>query len=436
MTLLNGTESARSNLDVSVVIPSLNEALNLQQLLPALHEVLRELGLAYEILVVDKASPDGTREITEAASATYVCEEEPGYGAALMRGFREAAAPYIITMDADLSHPAKFIKDLWAARDRADIIIASRYVEGGRADQPLLRYALSWVLNAFFRSGLAVDVRDMTSGFRLYHKRAVGDLPFEFTNFVVLVQILIEALKRGRHFAEIPFHYQPRGQGRSHAQIISFGRDYLRLFYRVWRVRNSIDFPDYDWRAYDGRIPLQRYWQRKRYQIILRFTPKDRYTVDVGCGSSRIMAALPDAIGVDLRHDKLVFLKRTNRPLLQADGCALPFPDNCFECAVCSQVIEHIPEEGGRLLDELTRILKPEGILVIGTPDYGNWQWRVMERLYHLAAPGAYADEHVTHYTFASLTQALAARGYDILEHDYILKGELIIKARKRMVGP
>lgn len=421
--------------DVSVVIPSMNEALNLQQLLPALHEVLRELGIAYEILVVDKDSPDGTREITESAGARYICESQPGYGAALIRGFREAAAPCIITMDADLSHPAKFIKDLWAARDRGDIIIASRYVEGGRADQPLLRYALSWVLNAIFRSGLAVDVRDMSSGFRLYHKRAVRDLPLTFTNFVVLVQILIEALKRGRHFAEIPFHYQPRGQGRSHAQIVRFGMDYLRLFYRIWRVRNSIDFPDYDWRAYDGRIPLQRYWQRKRYKIILRFTPKDLHTVDVGCGSSRIMAALPEAVGVDLRHDKLVFLKKTNRLLVQSDGCVLPFADRRFECAVCSQVIEHIPDEGGRLLDELTRVLNPDGILVIGTPDYGNWQWRVTERLYQLAAPGAYADEHVTHYTFASLTRALESRGYDIVEYDYILKGELIIKARKRPGG-
>ena len=426
-------KEANANLpEVSVVIPSMHEALNLEQLLPMLHKALDDLGLNSEILVVDKASQDGTQEVAEAAGARYVCESEPGYGAALLRGVKESTAPYIITMDADLSHPAKFIKDLWAARDRGDVVIASRYVPGGRADQPLLRYLLSRALNFFFRSGLSIDVNDMSSGFRLYHRDVFRDLDLQFSNFVILVELLVEALKRGRRFAEIPFHYQPRGQGRSHAQIVRFGIDYFRLFHRMWRTRNSVDFPDYDWRAYDGRIPLQRYWQRKRHDIVLRFTPRHVATVDVGCGSSRIMAALPEAVGVDLRHDKLLFMKRTNRLLVQSNGLVLPFGNAAFDCVVCSQVIEHIPAEDGRMLDELTRVLRPGGILVIGTPDYGNWQWRVTERLYHLAAPGAYADEHVTHYTFASLTGALLQRGYEILEHAYILKGELIIKARKR----
>jgi len=125
-------------------------------------------------------------------------------------------------------------------------------------------------------------------------------------------------------------------------------------------------------------------------------------------------------------------MKRVNRKLVQADGCVLPFDEAAFDCAICSEVIEHIPDEGGRMLDELTRVLRPGGTLIIGTPDYGNWQWRLTERLYHLAAPGAYADEHVTHYTRDSLTRALRARGYEILDHAYILKGELIIKARRQ----
>lgn len=429
--MMQSSETA-DDLDLSVIIPSMNEALNLQLLLPALKETLDALGPRYEVLVVDKASPDGTEQVVREAGARYICETEAGYGAALLRGVREARGTYLITMDADLSHPAKFIRDLWAARDRADILIASRYVPGGRADQPLGRYLLSRVLNAFFRVGLSIDVRDMSSGFRLYHKNVFRNILPDYTNFVILVEILIEALRRGRRFAEVPFHYQPRGEGRSHAQVVQFGMDYLRLFFRMWRARNSIDFPDYDWRAHDSRIPLQRYWQRRRHALILGFTPPGVATLDIGCGSSRIMADLPHAVGVDLRHEKLVFMKRTNRKLIQADGCVLPFGDAAFACVICSEVIEHIPDEGGRMLDDLTRVLRPGGTLVIGTPDYGNWQWRLTERLYHLAAPGAYADEHVTHYTFDSLTSALRTRGYDILDHAYILKGELIVKARRR----
>lgn len=415
----------------SVVIPALNEARNLEQLLPTLRATLDAEGIDHEILVVDAGTGDGTREVAEAAGARYIEESSPGYGAALLRGIAEAKGEYILTMDADQSHPARFVRNLWQLRDHADILIASRYVPGGRADQPAFRLLLSRILNAFLQHGLSMPVRDLSSGFRLYHRRVFDKFQPLHTNFVILVEILLHAMQQGYRIREAPFHYQPRGEGRSHAQILRFGLDYLRLFHRMWRTRNSITFPDYDWRAHDSRIPLQRYWQRRRCRIILQFTPPDVPTADIGCGSSRILAALPHAIGVDMRFNKLRFMKSTNRRLLQSDGCHLPFRDDAFDCVISSQVIEHIPNEGGRLLDEITRILRPGGILVLGTPDYGHWQWRVMERLYEWAAPGAYADEHVTHYTYISLKEALVHRGYRILDHAYILQGELIFKAEK-----
>jgi dolichol-phosphate mannosyltransferase len=415
----------------SIVIPALNEALNLEQLLPPLRAALVEENIPFEILVVDAGTGDGTRDVVEAAGARYIEERAPGYGAALLRGVAEARGRYVLTMDADQSHPARFVKDLWRLRDSAEIIIASRYVAGGRADQPAFRLLLSRILNAFLQFGLSLPVKDLSSGFRLYHRRVFEKFQPLHANFVILVEILLHALRRGHGIREVPFHYQPRGEGRSHAQILRFGLDYLRLFHRMWRLRNSINFPDYDWRAYDSRIPLQRYWQRRRCRIILAFTPPNVTTADIGCGSSRILAALPHAIGVDMRFNKLRFMRKTNRRLLQSDGCRLPFRDESFECVICSQVIEHIPDEGGRLLDELTRILRPGGILVLGTPDYGHWEWRIMERLYEWAAPGAYADEHVTHYSYISLKEALVHRGYRILDHAYILQGELIFKAEK-----
>jgi len=248
---------------------------------------------------------------------------------------------------------------------------------------------------------------------------------------VILIEILLMAYGKGLRIKEVPFHYQPRGSGSSKARIIKFGKDYLRLFYRVWRMRNSVDFPDYDWRAYDSRIWLQRYWQRTRHDIILRFTPPFVPTCDVGCGSSRVLADLPHAVGVDLRHDKLAFMRRTNRLLVQGDGLRLPFPDGAFECVICSEVIEHIPDENGRLIDELGRVLTPSGILILGTPDYGTWSWPILEWFYGKLAPGAYADEHVTHYSFRRLTEALQGRGYEILDHGYVGGSELIVKARR-----
>jgi dolichol-phosphate mannosyltransferase len=419
------------SLDLSVVIASLNEAPNLYRLLPQLRDALDTLGMRWEILIVDGDSTDGTRKVVESAGARYVLESRPGYGAAIARGVCEAHGAFVLTMDADMSHPIEFIRALWAAREGADVVIASRYVAGGYADQPLIRYWLSRVLNWFFGKGLSIPTKDLSSGFRLYRKRLFEGMTINFTNFVILIEILLTAYARGLIIKEVPFHYQPRESGSSKARVIKFGKDYLRLFHRVWRMRNSVDFPDYDWRAYDSRIWLQRYWQRTRHAIVLRFAPPFVTTCDVGCGSSRILADLPHAVGVDLRHDKLAFMRKTNRFLAQGNCLSLPFADGAFECVICSEVIEHIPEENGRAIDELGRILKPGGTLVVGTPDYDTWSWVVLEWLYGKVAPGAYADEHVTHYTFRMLSEALVSRGYEIVEHDYVGGGELIVKARK-----
>jgi dolichol-phosphate mannosyltransferase len=368
------TNPKGTTLALSVIIPALNEAPNLYRLLPVLREALDAITPAWEVLVVDGDSQDGTPAVVAQAGdpIRYICEKSPGYGRAILRGVAEARGKYVLTMDADMSHPAQFIQRLWEARDTADIVIASRYVPGGFADQPVVRYWLSRVLNTFFGKGLSIPVRDLSSGFRLYHKRLFERMDLQFTNFVVLVEILLHAFGRGLHIREIPFHYQPRGSGRSHARIVKFGVDYLKLFHRIWRIRNSVEFPDYDWRAHDSRIWFQRYWQRRRHDIILGFTPKFVKTCDVGCGSSRILCDLPHAVGVDMRHDKLAFMRRTNRRLVQANGMVLPFRDQEFDCVICSEVIEHIPNEDGKLINELTRVLKPGGTLVLGTPDYGG----------------------------------------------------------------
>ncbi|NUM56145.1 MAG: glycosyltransferase [Candidatus Hydrogenedentes bacterium] len=419
------------SLAVSVVIPALNEAPNLYRILPILREAMNSITDSWEVLVVDGDSQDGTPAVVAQAGdpVRYICEKERGYGRAILRGVSEARGMYIITMDADMSHPAEFIKALWDSREKADVVIASRYVRGGHADQPMFRYYLSRVLNKFFGKGLSIPVKDMSSGFRLYRKRIFEGIDLEFTNFVILVEILLRTYGKGLHIKEVPFHYQPRGSGGSHASIIKFGLDYLRLFKRIWAIRNSVQFPDYDWRAHNSRIWFQRYWQRKRYSIIMGFTPPFVSTCDVGCGSSHILADLPHAIGVDMRHDKLAFMRKTNKKLLQANGMILPFKDASFDCVISSEVIEHIPNEDGKLIDELTRILKPGGTLILGTPDYGGWQWPLIEWIYGKVAPGAYAEEHCTFYSYKSLREALESRGYEILDHGYICKAELVFKA-------
>jgi len=424
-------------INLSVVIPSKNEGANLDLLLPELQQALAGLPLRAEVLVVDAASEDGTPDIVASHGARYLREQGRGYGHAILTGAAAARGDYIITMDADLSHPTKFIEDLWAARDRGDLVIASRYVAGGSADQPFFRLLLSKILNAFFRIGLSLSVLDLSSGYRLYHRRVFEGLDIRFTSFVFLVELLLKIMGRGGHVAEIPFRYEPREEGRSNARIVQFGIDYCRLFYQMWRIRNACNFPDYDWRACQSRIPLQRWWHRQRARHVLRFAGVAMPMLDVGCGSSKILTRLPEgAIGLDCNGGKLRFMKRCGPPLVEGDGRTLPFGDGALATVVCSQVLEHIGNDGQELLDELARVLRPGGRLVLGTPDYGRWQWRFIEQVYNRVVPYAYTREHITQYDFDRLRNSLAERGVTVLDHAYIAGAELILQCSKGDAPP
>jgi ubiquinone/menaquinone biosynthesis C-methylase UbiE len=199
---------------------------------------------------------------------------------------------------------------------------------------------------------------------------------------------------------------------------------------RLWRLRNSILSADYDHRAFDSVIPLQRYWQRARHRIVLDFAGRGGRILDVGCGSSRILRDLPGAVGVDVLLRKLRFMRPKHPEVVQASVFALPFADAAFDTVICSEVIEHIPDDP-KVLGELTRVLAPGGTLVLGTPDYGRWLWHVIEWAYGHVAPGAYAHEHITHFDRSGLQARLRALGYALLDCQYVGACEMIIKARK-----
>src|SRR5262249_40827004 len=91
---------ARTAVDLSIVIPALNEGENLDHLLPRLQAILRSQGIRHEILVVTDADDEATRTAADRAGA-QVCQAAPGYGNALLSGFARAAGPWILTMDAD-----------------------------------------------------------------------------------------------------------------------------------------------------------------------------------------------------------------------------------------------------------------------------------------------------------------------------------------------
>lgn len=417
--------------DLTVAIPALNEGPNLARLLPELRQVLETLRIRYQILIVTRSADPMTLEAAAQSAACVVEQTRPGYGGALVTAFEQARSAYVLTMDADLSHPPTFITDLWQQRETAEVIIASRYIPGGDAEMPRTRWFLSHTLNAFFRIGLDLNIRDLSSGYRLYRLDAVRERLPRASDFDSLPELLVRAYAQGWRAKEIPFNYAPREHGTSHARVIKFGIAYLRTFRSLWSLRNSIECADYDDRAHDSRIPLQRYWQRMRFKHVTELIANQGPVLDVGCGSSRIIGALPQgSVALDPLMRKLRYARKFSKPLVQGSGFALPFADNSFSCVLCSQVIEHVPKESP-ILGELCRVLKPGGRLVLGTPDYANWEWVWTEKLYGWFAPGAYADEHIAHYTRKELIDLFSGCGFTLEDTRYILRGELILAFRK-----
>jgi len=417
-------------MDLSIILPVVNERDNLRQLVPRLKAVMERERLRFEIIVVDGGSSDGTPQTAVELGARAVAERRPGYAGALETGFAEALGDYVLTLDADLSHEPAFAAKLWRARAEADIVIASRYARGGTAYAGAMRKWLSRLLNLWMRRVLSMPVRDLSSGFRLYRREALENLRLQAGNFEVIEEALVKAYAQGYSILEVPFTYFPRESGRSHARLLRFGIDLIRASVSLWKLRNSINSADYDERAFYSLIPLQRYWQRRRHRIATSWARGAERVLDIGCGSSVIIQSLNNAVGMDVSMGKLRFLRRRGIELVRGSAFALPFVDETFDCVISSQVIEHIPYDEV-LYREIDRVLKPGGQLIIGTPDYATVGWQIIEPLYGALLPGGYRDEHITHYTRESLSGILVRYRFAHEETAYIARSELIMRFRK-----
>jgi dolichol-phosphate mannosyltransferase len=420
--------------DLSVVILALNEGASIGGLVTQVRKHLESLALTYEVLVVDGGSTDGTPQWAAEAGAIVLQQQGRGYADALLTGFRKGRGRYLITMDADYSHDPDFIHALWTARNQAELVIASRYVAGGYANMPWARKILSRALNMVARTILSLSIGDITSGYRLYHRKVLVGMQLQATKFDALIELLTRVYAEGWRVKEVPFHYRRRLGGQSHVSFMSFGLAYAGTLSRMWALRNSLASADYDDRAFYSRIPIQRYWQRRRYSIVLGMLERNERVLDVGCGSSKILESLPHAVGLDMHFKVLRFRGKTNRLLVNGDIHALPFRDQAFRVVICSEVIEHIPYHP-QIFTELNRVLTAGGTLIIGTPDYGRWQWRWIEWWYNRLLPGAHGQSHVQPYTETSLRDRLAGFGFAVLEAESICRAELILKCRKLEPG-
>jgi len=212
---------------VWVVIPTYNEAANIEGIVRAAADELHQLA-EYRILVVDDGSPDGTGEIADALARELDTVEvlhrsaKSGLGHAYLAGFASAlagGAELVIEMDADFSHDPKYLKDLLAAAKEADLVLGSRYVPGGGVrDWGLLRRVVSRGGGAYARLILRVDIHDLTGGFKCIHREVLEAIDLDSVRaegYVFQIEVTYRALLAGFKVEEVPIVFSDRTAGAS-----------------------------------------------------------------------------------------------------------------------------------------------------------------------------------------------------------------------------
>ncbi len=211
--------------DVWLVLPTYNEAENLEPLVRAAGP---HLPSGSRILVVDDGSPDGTGEIADRLAAegedvdVLHRPDKQGLGPAYVAGFRQAltgGARLVVQMDADFSHDPADIPALLAAAAEADLVLGSRYVDGGSvADWGPLRRTISRGGSAYARGVLGVEIRDLTGGFKAIRREVLEAIDLSSISslgYAFQVEITYRAVRAGFRVVEVPITFRDRRVGES-----------------------------------------------------------------------------------------------------------------------------------------------------------------------------------------------------------------------------
>jgi glycosyltransferase involved in cell wall biosynthesis len=210
---VDAPEQRRGEPILSVVIPCLNEAENIEECVRSARAVLAEHQIPGEVVVADNGSEDGSGELAAAAGARVVHEPRRGYGSAYLAGFAAARGTYIVMADADLTYPFEEIpRFLSALEGGADLVMGNRLdnIEPGAMPwhhRYIGNPVLTGILNVFFRTG----VSDAHCGMRGFRRDILPRLDLRTTGMEFASEMVIRAAKENLRIAEFPIVYRARG---------------------------------------------------------------------------------------------------------------------------------------------------------------------------------------------------------------------------------
>jgi glycosyltransferase involved in cell wall biosynthesis len=230
---------------VLVCIPTYNEAENVRPIVARVRAAVPEA----DVLVVDDASPDGTGDLADALAAAdrsvHVLHRagKEGLGAAYIAAFgwaRTHGYDVAVEMDADGSHQPEELPRLLAALRTADLVLGSRWVDGGEVrNWPTSRRLLSQGGNAYTRIALGLPLRDATGGYRAYRMAVLDALPLggvASQGYCFQVDLAWQAWRAGFRVAEVPITFVERERGQSKMSRVIVAEALWRVTW--WAVRS------------------------------------------------------------------------------------------------------------------------------------------------------------------------------------------------------
>jgi dolichol-phosphate mannosyltransferase len=211
-----------------LILPTYNEAENLERIVRAALPRLAEAAPDHHVLVVDDGSPDGTGEIADRLAGELEQVEvlhrasKEGLGRAYLAGFEHAlsrGAELVIEMDADFSHDPADLPRLIRAAATADLVLGSRYVRGGGVENwGRRRRVLSRGGSLYARVILGVPVRDLTGGFKCFRRETLEGIDYRDTHadgYGFQIELTYRAYVKGFRVVEIPIVFRDRERGTS-----------------------------------------------------------------------------------------------------------------------------------------------------------------------------------------------------------------------------
>jgi len=340
---------------ISIIIPTYNEAKNIEGLIKDILAISNNHKLHTNIIVVDDNSPDGTSEVVK-----KIKENNPsviliqrkgklGLGTAYIEGIKYVLknldSEIIMTMDADFSHNPKYISNfVKKIKEGNDVVLGSRYIPGGGiGNWGIHRTIISRSANYLAKFVLKLNTKDNTTGYRAYKKEVLERMDLgsvKSNGYSFLMEMVFWCQYHQFKIAETPIFFEIRRHGASKISKKEIFRALKTLFTLKFKIK-----------------PITYYVANKRIKLAKKYLKKDQEILDVGCGDMYITNKLIkdgfNVIGIDL----------TPPYHLKMDATNMNFKDNSFDAVISFETIEHCD-----CVNEIKRVLKPGGKFILSTP--------------------------------------------------------------------